>query len=238
MIGDDAADHFVEQLAMPFARIGSAEVAFRVDERDGRPSSDAEAAPDFHFRVVDDRMFDLIPQRGSADVFGLLLIVELRRMHADDDQLFRIFLLEVFQVRQDVHAVDAAVRPEVEDDDLAPQILQRDWTRRVQPFNAAVQLSPFEFEASREGVLDFGRFVLGLFGSLFRGGLGLFLGGLVCLLHFLIFLFLSSFFFSSFCSAAPTGAVSNGFCEPRVAHRPSATKAANSANQRNGARRD
>ena len=70
--------------------------------------------------VVDDRMLDLVAQDRLADALGVLLVLELGRVDADDDQLVGVLLLELGQVGQDVDAVDAAERPEVEQDDLAP----------------------------------------------------------------------------------------------------------------------
>ena len=46
--------------------------------------------------------------------------VELGGVHADDHQLVLVLLLEPGQVGQDVVAVDAAIGPEIEQDDLAP----------------------------------------------------------------------------------------------------------------------
>ena len=51
---------------------------------------------------------------------------ELGRVDADHDQLVLVLLLELGQVGQDVVAVDAAERPEVEQDDLAPQLGEAD----------------------------------------------------------------------------------------------------------------
>ena len=58
----------------------------------------------------------------AADVLGVPLGVELGGVDADDHQLVLVLLLELGQVGQDVVAVDAAVGPEVEQDDLAPQL--------------------------------------------------------------------------------------------------------------------
>ena len=84
-------------------------------------------------------MLDLIAENGFADTFGIFLILELRRMDADDDQFVGVFLFEIGQLRQGVHAVNAAERPEIEEDDLAAQVLQMDRAGGVQPGHAAIQ---------------------------------------------------------------------------------------------------
>ena len=47
-------------------------------------------------------------------------------MDSQDHQLVGVFLLELFQHRQDVHAVDAAVGPEVQQHDLAAEVTDVD----------------------------------------------------------------------------------------------------------------
>jgi hypothetical protein len=59
-------------------------------------------------------------------------------MHTDDDERVAIFLLEPAQLGDDVHAVDATVGPEVEQDDFAAQLFQRQRPRDVQPVNGPV----------------------------------------------------------------------------------------------------
>src|SRR5207245_1412667 len=83
------------------------------------PGATAVGVPDLHLRVVDDGVADLVAQHRLSDVLRLLLVVELGRVHADDNDLVGIFLLDLGQVGERVDAVDAAEGPEVEDDDLA-----------------------------------------------------------------------------------------------------------------------
>ena len=71
-------------------------------------------------------MLDLVANEDPLQVVGALLVGELRRVHADHDELVGKALLERLQIAQHVHAVDAAVGPEVEDHDLAAQLRHRD----------------------------------------------------------------------------------------------------------------
>ena len=78
-------------------------------------------------------MLYLIAKDDAAYVLGLLLVLELRGVDADDYELVPVLLFEALQVRDDVHAVDAAVSPEVEQHDLAAQRRERERRVRVQP---------------------------------------------------------------------------------------------------------
>ena len=68
--------------------------------------------------------------------------VNLARVHADDHELVLVLLLELRQVGQDVVAVDAAVGPEIQQDDLAPQLGQAD-RAAVDPAHAAAEARTF-----------------------------------------------------------------------------------------------
>ena len=58
-------------------------------------------------------------------------------MDPDDDDVVRIPLLDLPQLRKDVNAVDSAIGPEIEENDLATQILDAQLlTTRVNPVEA------------------------------------------------------------------------------------------------------
>ena len=124
---------------MPLAGVGPDDVALRVDQTQRRPGTRTVGFPDALVGVVDDRMADFVAQDGLADAFGVLLVFELGRVDADDDQFVGILLLQLGQVGQNVHAVDAAQRPEIEQDDLAAEVLQTERAGRVEPGDAALQ---------------------------------------------------------------------------------------------------
>ncbi len=84
-------------------------------------------------------MFDVVADDGTANVFRIFFVRELRRMHADHDQFLRILVFQELEVGQDVHAVDAAKRPEIDQHDLAAEILQLDGSRNVEPAVAAIE---------------------------------------------------------------------------------------------------
>jgi hypothetical protein len=106
-----------------------------------RPRAHGVRRPGSHVAVDEDRVLNAIARDGLTDVRRVLLGVELRRMHAQhDDRLAREALFDAPQDRDDVHAVDAAVRPEVEDDELTAELAQRERPVRVQPREVGVEL--------------------------------------------------------------------------------------------------
>ena len=167
VIGDQFVDHRFQQLAIPFAGDVAAVLAFRIDQHERRPGADTELAPDGHLVVVDDGMLDLVAENGIADVGRVFLVVELGRVDADDDDLVGVLLFEVGKVGQDMHAVDAAVGPEVEQDDLAAHILQGNRPADVEPFRTALEAR--RRKALGEGILG-GVGVFRFFGRRFFGG--------------------------------------------------------------------
>src|SRR5258708_21553089 len=77
----------------------------------------------------------LATDRGG-DLGRVALGGEFRRMHADDDDFLGKGFLDAPQGRQDVHAIDAAERPEIENDEATAQLPQGQWRRRVEPDHA------------------------------------------------------------------------------------------------------
>jgi hypothetical protein len=63
---------------------------------------------------------------GGAKISGHPFGRELGGMNADDDQFTGEFTFQLPQLREDVEAVDSAVGPEVEDDQLAAQVGERE----------------------------------------------------------------------------------------------------------------
>ena len=101
---------------------GADHSAGRVEDHDRGPRPHAERAPDAELAVVHDGVLDAEALRRGGDVGRHALGAELAGVHADDDQLIRVALFQLPQLRQYVDAVDSAVSPEVEQHQLAAQL--------------------------------------------------------------------------------------------------------------------
>src|SRR5450756_1853903 len=113
------------------------QLAGRVDEDKGRPRAGPERLPDHEIGVIEDRMVQPIALDRVANARIVVLRGVLARMDADYDQRVSELGLEVLKVGDDVLAVDAAKRPEVEQDGLALEFIQRQWAFHVEPREAA-----------------------------------------------------------------------------------------------------
>ena len=94
------------------------------DQHDRRPRLHAVRSPCAELAVVHHRVPYPKAAAGRADVVGLPLGDELARVYADYDKLALVLLLEPVDHRQHVHAVDSAIRPEVEQQELTAQVFQ------------------------------------------------------------------------------------------------------------------
>jgi hypothetical protein len=103
---------------------------------------DAEPLPELALGVDDDGMRDTVPPERPADVLGVFLGEELRRVDADDDhRLACETLFDPGQDRQEVQAVDSAVGPEVEHCHATAQVAGgAERASRVEPGNAGQKL--------------------------------------------------------------------------------------------------
>ena len=52
------------------------------------------------------------------DVLRVLLAGELRRVDADHHELLGVFVFELLELREDMHAVNAAIRPKIQDHNM------------------------------------------------------------------------------------------------------------------------
>ena len=89
-----------------------------------RPRVYGVAAPDSELAIVDHRMHQVKPDYSFTDSFCDTLSVVLTAMHADDRNLVWKPFFELQQLREDVNAVDSAVSPEIEQEDLASKVSQ------------------------------------------------------------------------------------------------------------------
>ncbi len=98
------------------------DVALGVDDDQRRPGPHGVLLPGRELRVVEHRVVHGVPLDRGGQGVRVGLVRELRRVHADGDEHVGVRCLERAQLVQDVQAVDAAERPEVEQHDLAAQV--------------------------------------------------------------------------------------------------------------------
>ena len=98
----------------------------RVDQDERRPGVHAVGAPRQQLRVGEHGVLDAEAAHGALDCGRRALVRELGRVHADHDQVVAEAPLELADLLEHVHAVDAGRRPEVEQHDTPPERGERD----------------------------------------------------------------------------------------------------------------
>jgi hypothetical protein len=137
-----AQEHLDDHLALLVAALTEVHVPdrpFRVRDVHAGPVVVREGAPDRVLGVERDRILDALVRSGPADVVGVSLERELRRVDADNDQaLIPVLLVPRADVAERAQPVDARVRPEVDEHDLPLQAL-RSQRFGVEPAGRAVE---------------------------------------------------------------------------------------------------
>jgi hypothetical protein len=113
-----------DRLLVPsFTEVVVADGAVRVDDVERRPKVIVERAPHRVVVVERDGVLDPAGLRRSPDELDVVLERELRGVDADHDQsVVRVGLRPGTDVRLLAQPVDASQRPEVHEDDVAPQL--------------------------------------------------------------------------------------------------------------------
>ncbi len=133
-------DRSADRLGGGLARPHPDDAPRRVEHVEARPGARAPAVPDLHRPVDGDRMANRVLRDDRSQAFLLPLHIELRRVNSDDDD--RLALEAMLDGRKDgerVDAVDAAARPEVDDDDLPPELLERQRVVDVEPRSGSAE---------------------------------------------------------------------------------------------------
>ena len=122
-------------LVISFTEMMVTDAALNIDKIVSGPVLVAEGAPDGVVAVDCDRIADLQIGNGVLYIADAFLKRKLRRVHAYDyESLISIFLCPRLDVGDRAKAVDAGIRPEIDQNHLAFETLPRQ-RRRVQPFH-------------------------------------------------------------------------------------------------------
>ena len=152
--------HGVVVLELDLAALEADRLPLRINQEQRRPRPYADKVPNPVLGIDGDRVLDVVPQHRLKDVLFVLLGLELGRVDPDHDKLVGIRPLQLLQLRQDVHAVDAAIRPKIEQHELPPELLERERPGGIDPAFRGRQFR--HLDPLREGVfqLRFGRSLL------------------------------------------------------------------------------
>ena len=125
----------LDLLGLHLARDRPGHAPLAVDENQRRPGADAILIPDAVALVDEHRMAHAVTQDGFADVGRPGFVGEFMAVDTDhDDRLPLEVFLDPLQAGQEVQAVDAAVSPEIENDDAALEVvLKTQWPVGVPP---------------------------------------------------------------------------------------------------------
>src|SRR6185295_2718812 len=142
---DDAFALFVST----FSELVVPNSSVRIGDVHGRPVVIAEGLPNCIVAVECDRILDPHLLRGLADVVNVAFERKLGGMDADHDQPLIVVLLGPrADVAERAQPVDAGVRPEVDEDDLAAQVRGAEG-RRVEPPGCPVEFCELPLDRQR-----------------------------------------------------------------------------------------
>src|SRR5918999_1565824 len=129
------------------AEVVIADDAVRVDEVQRRPVAVRERTPDLVVVVDRDRVVDRALPRRASHAVDLVLEGELGRVDADDDQPnVSVGPRPRAHVRRLTQPVDARPRPEVDENDMVPQLGGAAW-----PAAAAMNRPNSQYQRAAEG---------------------------------------------------------------------------------------
>ena len=132
-LGHELAHELDEPVGRHLAGLEAHERSLGIDERESGPGAYAVGAPQAKLGILDHGVGDVVARDRLRQLVGLLLGRELRRMHADDGDLIGKSGLQLAQRRKHVNAVDAAEGPEIENDEFAAEVGQRERCIHIEP---------------------------------------------------------------------------------------------------------
>ena len=114
-----------EHVGRELTRVRAEHRSLWVDHDHRGPRAHGVGPPNAVLSIVDNGMIDVEALCGLADARRLPLRDVFATVHADDHDVPRESALELPQLREDVQAIDSAVRPEIQQDHFAAEGIQR-----------------------------------------------------------------------------------------------------------------
>src|SRR5947207_1804100 len=93
--------------------------AFGINKYQCGPGANGILSPDAHASIIHHRMTNAVAQYCIANTIGKLLTWELRRVHTHHTEFIGEGRFKLTQLRERVHTVYSAQRPEVHNQDAA-----------------------------------------------------------------------------------------------------------------------
>ena len=119
-----------------------------IDGNQRGPGANGIGAPHAELAIVQYGVEDAEPNGGIANAGCLTLSRELAAVDADHRDLAREQLLELPQLRKDMNAVDSAVGPEIQQQQLATKVGEREpATARVHPVECIGKLGSADWRS-------------------------------------------------------------------------------------------
>jgi hypothetical protein len=125
VLGDELVDESGDAGRVALTGHRGDDVPLRVDHDKGRPGSGGVRLPRHQLGVVEDGVPHGIALDRGLDRRRVALVLELRRVHPENDELLGEPLLDRPQLVEHVKTVNAAERPEVEQDDASAELGER-----------------------------------------------------------------------------------------------------------------
>lgn len=122
VLGLQLLDQLLDGVRMALAGVLGDDIALGVDDDERGPGPYGVLLPGRQFRIVEDRVVDLVPLDGVDDGLVLGLVDELRRVHPDDHQGVAVLLLQLAQLIEDMQTVHTAKGPEIQNHNASSQV--------------------------------------------------------------------------------------------------------------------
>src|SRR5690348_1094169 len=119
----------------------------RVNEHQCRPGTNRILSPDAHTPIIHYRMTNTIAQHRIAYAIGELLAWKLRRMDTHHRQFVGEGHFKLAQLRECMHTIYSAQRPEVQNQDAPPELPNMQWMVAIDPIQPARKVRRSDFSS-------------------------------------------------------------------------------------------
>ena len=128
LFGEKSDDCLLGEIVCTLADMRVSDHPSLVNQMEGRPIPGVVALPYCEVVVDGNRVREPEPLHGILHVVEFPFPEELRRVDTDDDEsLARVLLVPCLDPRQRPLTIDSPIRPEFQEHDLPPKVLELQW---------------------------------------------------------------------------------------------------------------